>query len=55
VRYAPLILLPVDLDRRSAGSRFNIGYGEADLSTNLSLQAKLKQDFGIELQFGNYR
>ncbi|HBY97806.1 MAG TPA: helicase, partial [Chloroflexi bacterium] len=48
-RYAPLILVPVVLDRRSAQSRFQLRYSEEELSTNLSLQAKLKLDFGIEL------
>lgn len=48
-RYAPLILVPVVLDRRSAQSRFQLSYSEEELSTNLSLQAKLKHDFGIAL------
>jgi len=48
-RFAPLLLVPVGLDRQSATSRFNIRYAEDDINTNLSLQARLKSDFGIEL------
>lgn len=48
-RFAPLVLIPVTLDRQSATSRFNIRYTEDDINTNLSLQARLKSDFGVEL------
>lgn len=48
-RYAPLILIPVTLERRSARSRFHISYSGEELSTNLSLQAKLKSEFGIQI------
>jgi hypothetical protein len=48
-RFAPLLLVPVVLDRQSAASRFKIRYTEGDINTNLSLQARLKSDFGIEL------
>ena len=48
-RYAPLLLVPVDLERPSAASRFHLRYREEDVTTNLSLQAKLKREFGIEL------
>ncbi|CAN5764844.1 hypothetical protein BH23PLA1_BH23PLA1_06840 [soil metagenome] len=48
-RYAPLLLIPVDLERVTAASRFHLRYREEDVSTNLSLQAKLKAEFGIEL------
>ena len=48
-RFAPLILVPVELSRRSATSRFKIKYTEDDITTNLSLQARLKSDFGILL------
>ena len=46
-RYAPLLLIPVTLERPSAGSRFRLRYTGEEISTNLSLQAKLKVDFGI--------
>ena len=48
-RYAPLLLIPVDLKRQTAASRFHIEYREEDITTNLSLQAKLRGEFGIDL------
>ncbi len=48
-RHAPLLLIPVDLERQTAASRFHLKYREEDITTNLSLQAKLKGEFGIEL------
>ncbi len=48
-RFAPLLLVPVDLERPSAASRFHLRYREDDITTNLSLQAKLKGEFGISL------
>ena len=51
-RFAPLVLIPATLDRQSATSRFKIRYTEDDINTNLSLQARLKSDFGVELPDG---
>jgi very-short-patch-repair endonuclease len=48
-RYAPLLLIPVDLERPSVASRFHLRYREEDITTNLSLQAKLRGEFGIGL------
>ncbi len=48
-RYAPLLLLPVDLERPSAAGRFHVRLREEDIATNLSLRAKLKAEFGIDL------
>lgn len=48
-RYAPLILLPVNLSRQSATSKFKLSYSEDELTTDLSLQARIKEDFGIKL------
>jgi very-short-patch-repair endonuclease/DNA polymerase III delta prime subunit len=48
-RHAPLVLIPVTLERQSASSRFKISYSEDEITTNLSLQEKLKADFGITL------
>jgi very-short-patch-repair endonuclease len=48
-RYAPLLLVPVELARKSAGSRFLLKWRGEDVETNLSLAAKLKQDFDIQL------
>ncbi|MGR5338901.1 DUF4011 domain-containing protein [Vibrio astriarenae] len=48
-RYAPLLLIPVELTRAEAGELFKLRYTDADLGTNLTLAAKLKMDFSIEL------
>jgi very-short-patch-repair endonuclease len=48
-RTAPLILLPVKLERRSAAERFYLSWNEEDAQENLSLAAKLKAEFGIVL------
>jgi len=48
-RRAPLILVPVQLDRVSARDRFRVSYTEEEIGHNISLQAKLKADFGLDL------
>jgi very-short-patch-repair endonuclease len=48
-RHAPLVLVPVQLQRRSAIDRFTLKWREEDVQENLSLAAKLKSEFGIEL------
>ncbi len=48
-RHAPLLLVPVELRRTSARATFQLRWREDDLEENLSLTAKLKGDFGIEL------
>src|SRR5712692_5703579 len=48
-RFAPLLLIPVDLERPSVTSRFKLKFRDSEISTNLSLQAKLQQDFGLSL------
>jgi very-short-patch-repair endonuclease len=48
-RHAPLILVPVQLQRRSALDRFTLKWREEDVQENLSLAAKLNSEFGIEL------
>ena len=47
-RYAPLILIPVEIDRASVRARFRICYTGEEIETNLSLEEKLSE-FGIEL------
>ena len=39
VRYAPLVLVPVSLDRATAGDRFKLRWRQEDPSSNLSLEA----------------
>ncbi len=46
-RRAPLVLLPVSLERTTAGARFRLGALEQEPSDNLSLGAKLRE-LGIE-------
>ena len=48
-RFAPLLLVPVDLERQSAGTRFKLKIREEDITTNLSLQAKLNGEFGVTM------
>lgn len=49
IRQAPLILIPVSLDRKSAGARFRLRWSEDEIAVNLSLQAKLKAEFGLRI------
>lgn len=48
-REAPIILLPVELVRNARTSTYDIICRDDDLVTNLPLQERLKNDFGIEL------
>lgn len=48
-RYAPLILIPVDLERGSALQQFRLSWSQEEIASNLSLIERLKTDFGIEL------
>ncbi len=48
-RLAPLILIPVELDRKDIISRFRLRYSEEEIGGNISLQAKLRAEFGLEL------
>ncbi|ARU58955.1 DNA/RNA helicase [Oleiphilus messinensis] len=47
--YAPLILLPVELQRTSAKAAFSIQFTQADFGSNLALAAKLKGEFRVDL------
>lgn len=48
-RQAPLVLVPVRLDRVSAKERFTLAYTEDEVGHNISLLAKMKAEFGLEL------
>ncbi|MEM1108189.1 MAG: DUF4011 domain-containing protein [Planctomycetota bacterium] len=48
-RHAPLLLIPVNLERRNARTRFSLTYDDTEITTNLSLQAKLRAEFGLDL------
>lgn len=49
LRKAPLILLPVCLERSGAKDAFKLKYSGDELMANLSLVAKLKTDFGLDM------
>ena len=48
-RRAPLLLIPVQLDRTSVRARFRVAFDDEDIGPNLSLEEKLRLDFRIEL------
>lgn len=50
VRHAPLVLLPVRLERSSAAERFKLKWREEPPSPNLTLQAKMKAEFGLVIE-----
>ncbi|MGF7082835.1 DUF3320 domain-containing protein [Mucilaginibacter sp. UYCu711] len=63
LRSAPLVLVPVSLERSSAQERFRLRYTGSEIGANLSLQAKMRTDFNLtipdmpeaeEFNFGDY-
>ena len=48
-REAPLVLIPVELIRNERTSTYDVRTREEDILTNLSLQARLQEDFGLTL------
>jgi len=48
LRQAPLVLVPVNLQRTNVKTPFRLTYTQEDIGENLSLSAKMEQDFGIE-------
>ncbi|MEQ8268677.1 MAG: DUF3320 domain-containing protein [Parvibaculum sp.] len=49
-RHAPLVLLPVTLERTSAADRFKLRWREEAPSPNLTLQAKMRAEFGLVIE-----
>lgn len=49
-RHAPLVLLPVKLERSSAADRFKLKWRDEPPSPNLTLQAKMKAEFGLVVE-----
>ncbi|MEG1209538.1 MAG: DUF3320 domain-containing protein [Leclercia sp.] len=49
LRKAPLLLLPVSLERSGAKDAFKLTYSGDELMANLSLAAKLRTDFGLDI------
>ena len=48
-RRAPLVLVPVQLARSSVRENFKLTWTKDEIEANLSLEAKLKQDFNVRL------
>ncbi len=48
-RFAPLVLIPVEVHRKSANAKFKVKAVEEDLAANLSLQEKLRLEFHLKL------
>lgn len=48
VRRAPLLLIPVELDRKGAGEGFRVKYSGEDVTPNVCLLEYLKQAFGLK-------
>lgn len=48
-RYAPLVLIPVEMKRESARTGFTISYTDIELSPNRTLAAKLRGEFRVQL------
>jgi len=48
-REAPLVLLPVELVRNARTSTYDLKLRDEDLITNLPLQRRLSEDFGLKL------
>ncbi len=49
LRRAPLILVPVEINRSDVRGRFNIRYTGGELGANLSFMEKVKNDFGVNI------
>lgn len=49
VRFAPLVLVPVQLERGNAGEKFKLRIRQEDYASNLSLEAFLDRIHGIRL------
>ena len=48
-RCAPLVLIPVQLTRSDVRENFKLSWTKDEIEQNLSLEAKLKQDFNVRL------
>jgi len=49
LRQAPLLLVPVELQRKSSGARFQLVLSDEELVVNVTLLEKLRRDFGVQL------
>jgi hypothetical protein len=48
-RYAPLILIPVKLNRARGGGKYSLELSGDELGTNITLKMRLASDFGVVL------
>lgn len=48
-RFAPLVLIPAQLERSTAGEKFHLKWSGDDIQANLSLQLFLHREFGLRL------
>jgi very-short-patch-repair endonuclease len=48
-RRAPALLVPVTLERSTARERFSLRYTLEDVGSNLSMEAKVKAEWGVQL------
>jgi hypothetical protein len=48
-RYAPLLLVPVVLEKGRSGKRYSLSWNDGEIETNLTLKVRLRSDFGINL------
>ena len=48
-KFAPLILIPVVVERVTVRDTFHIRYDEGEVGSNLSFTTKAKQDFGLDI------
>lgn len=46
---APLILIPIQINRQRKVNRFRVYWTEDDISTNLPIQIKLEREFGVNI------
>lgn len=49
-RYAPLVLIPVNLERKTANTDYTLSLREDEWQMNITLFEMLKQKFGIEIK-----
>ena len=49
-RYAPIVLIPIDITRKSATLGYTISLRDDDPQLNITMLEKLKQDFKIEVE-----
>lgn len=48
-RHAPLVLVPVNLERASVNARFNVRYTGEELGANMSFMEKVRMEFRVNL------